>query len=59
MAFVLKSDRKQTKNKTVKFPLDLIMRIEEIIKDKDVSFSGFVIQACRYALQEMEDGKKD
>lgn len=54
MAFVLKSDRKETENKTVRFPLDLINRIEEAIIGKDVTFSGFVIQACEFALENME-----
>ena len=33
----------------------MIKRIEEAISDKDVSFSGFVIQACNYALDHMDE----
>ncbi len=55
MAFILRSDRKETENKTIRFPLDLIQQIEVAIVCKDVSFSGFVIQACRYALQNLEE----
>ncbi len=58
MAFILKSDRKETENKTVRFPLDLIHRIEDAITGKDVTFSGFVIQACEFALENMEKDKK-
>ena len=58
MAFILKSDRKETENKTVRFPLDLIQRIEKAIIGKDVTFSGFVIQACEFALENMENDKK-
>ena len=54
MSFQLKTDRKETENKTIRFPLELIKRIDDVIKDKDVSFSGFVIQACNYALQELD-----
>lgn len=54
MAFKIKSDRKETENKTIRFPLELIQRIEKAIVNKDVSFSGFVIQACEYALNNME-----
>ena len=54
MAFRIKSDRKETENKTIRFPLELIARIEKAIVNKDVSFSGFVIQACEYALSSME-----
>lgn len=58
MAFQLKSERKETETKTVRFPLALIERIEKAIVGKDVSFSGFVIQACEYALDNMEKDKK-
>lgn len=55
MAFQIKSDRKETENKTIRFPLELIEKIELAIKTKDVTFSGFVIQACEYALENLED----
>lgn len=58
MAFQLKSDKKETENKTIRFPLPLIEKINEVIKNQEVSFSGFVIQACEYALENMEN-KKD
>jgi exosome complex RNA-binding protein Csl4 len=54
MSIQIKSDRKETENKTVRFPVDLIARIEEIMREKDVSFSGFVIQACEYVVDELE-----
>ena len=62
MAFQLKSNKKETENKTIRFPLPLIERIDKAIENKDVTFSSFVIQACEYALEdleEMEDPKKD
>ena len=55
MAFKLNSDRKETENKTIRFPLPLIEEIEKFIEMKDCTFSGFVIQACRYALDNAED----
>lgn len=54
MAFQLRTDRKETENKTIRFPLSLIERIEDAIKGQDVTFSSFVIQACEYALSDME-----
>lgn len=57
MAFKIKSDRKETENKTIRFPLDLVKKIEAAIKNEDVSFSGFVIQACDYALNELDTTK--
>ncbi len=58
MAFQLRSDKKETETKSIRFPLSLIDRIEAAIVGKDVSFSGFVIQACEFALLNMEDDKK-
>lgn len=54
MAIQIKSDRRETENKTVRFPVDLIKRIDKIMAEKDVSFSGFVIQACEYVVDELE-----
>jgi len=58
MAFQLKSDKKETENKTIRFPLHLVERIEEAIINHDVTFSGFVIQACEYALNDMMETEK-
>ena len=55
--FQVKSDRKETENKTIRFPVPLVRRIEEAIIGKDTSFSGFVIQACEYALANMKSDK--
>lgn len=59
MAFQLKTGRKETENKTIRFPLPLIEEIEKAIQNKDVTFSHFVIQACEYALENMETTEKD
>ncbi len=59
MAFRIKSDRKETENKTIRFPVKVIEDIEKAIVGKDVSFSSFVIQACEYALKNMEDDEKN
>lgn len=59
MAFQLKSNRKETENKTILFPLPLILplieEIEKAIQNKDVTFSSFIIQACEYALRDMDE----
>lgn len=57
MAFQLKSNRKERENKTIRFPVPLIEEIEKTIQNKDVTFSSFVIQACEYALKDMENGR--
>jgi len=55
MTFRINTSKKETENKTIRFPLDLISRIEIAISRKDVSFSSFVIQACEYALANMDE----
>lgn len=55
MGFIIKPDRRESENKTIRFPLTLINEIENAIQGKDVTFSGFVLQACRYALDNLED----
>lgn len=55
MSFTIKSDRKETENKTIRFPVELVLDIEKAIQNKDVTFSSFVLQACRYALENMND----
>lgn len=53
MAFQLKPNRKETENKTIRFPLYLIEQIDKAIENQDVTFSSFVLQACEYALENM------
>lgn len=53
MAFQIRPDRKESETKSIRFPLELVERIETAIKGNDVTFSGFVIQACEYALDQM------
>ena len=54
MAFQLKENKNETENKTIRFPVPLIDRIENAIQNKDVTFSSFVLQACEYALEHMD-----
>ena len=57
MSIQIKSDRKETENKTIHFPVDMLARIDTIMAEYDVSFSGFVLQACEYVLDELEKEK--
>ncbi len=56
--FKIRDNKIETENKTIRFPLPLINKIEEEIKGKNISFSSFVIQACEYALENMEEKPK-
>lgn len=59
MSFQLKHDKIDTENKSIRFPVSLIDRIEDVIAKTNgqVSFTGFVIQACEYALDNMSSDK--
>ncbi len=54
MAFEIQSDKKETENKTIRFPIQLIKDIEKASQGKGTTFSGFVIQACTYALKHLK-----
>lgn len=54
MSFKIKNDKIETENKTIRFPVPLIEKIEEQIVGKNISFSKFVIQACEFALENLE-----
>lgn len=58
MTFQLKPNKKETENKTIRFPLPLIEKIDKAIENQEVTFSSFVIQACEYALENMETSEK-
>jgi hypothetical protein len=53
MVFQIRPNGKETENKTIRFPISLLERINNAIKNDNVSFSKFVIQACEYALDNM------
>ena len=57
--FQLKPDRKETENRTIRFPVELINSIEKVLVGKNATFSAFVIQACEYALANMEIEEKN
>lgn len=59
MAFQIKTNKKETENKTIRFPVPLINQIEQQISKKGITFSSFVIQACEYALNDLEQDDKE
>ncbi len=46
-----------TTNKCIRFPNDVIERVEDFIKGKDCTFSAFVVEAVRVALCNLEEEK--
>ena len=55
MSFKIQPSKKESENKTIRFPLPLIERINQALVGTDVSFSSFVIQACEFALSNLAD----
>lgn len=45
----------RTTNKTIRFPNDVIERVERAICRKDCNFSAFVIEAVRVALDDLDE----
>lgn len=48
-----------TTSKNIRFPNDLIQRIEAYLQGKNSSFSAFVIEAVRFTLDELDQQEKD
>ncbi len=44
-----------TTNKTIRFPNDVIEKVENAIRGKDCTFSAFAIAAVRSALEDIEE----
>lgn len=42
-------------NKSIRFPNDLIERVEDAIRGQDCNFSAFVVEAVRVALEDLQD----
>lgn len=44
-----------TTNKCIRFPNDVIENVEKAITGKDCTFSAFVVEAVRVALENIEE----
>ncbi len=47
-----------TTNKCIRFPNDVIEQVEDAIRGKDCTFTAFVIEAVRVALENLEEDKE-
>ena len=54
MKFVIKNNKVETLNKSVRFPVPLIKEIEEVMMVNDISFTRFVVEACQFVLMYMK-----
>lgn len=57
--FKIPMKSKQTTNKTIRFPEDLIEEIEKALVCKNCTFTAFVIAAVRYALANKESAAEE
>lgn len=46
-----------TTNKCIRFPNDLVEQVEKTIEGKNCTFSAFVIEAVRVALENLQEEK--
>lgn len=44
-----------TTQRSVRFPNDLIDEVEKAIKDKETTFSAFIVAATRHAIDELKE----
>lgn len=47
-----------TTNKSIRFPNDVIDKVEETIRGTDCTFSAFVVEAVRVALENLQEQKE-
>jgi len=48
-----------TTSKSIRFPNDIIEEVEEVIRGKDSTFSAFVVEATRWALESLKEQESD
>ena len=47
-----------TTNKSIRFPNDVLDKVEEAIRGTDCTFSAFVVEAVRVALENLQEQKE-
>ncbi|CCZ55907.1 putative uncharacterized protein [Clostridium sp. CAG:1219] len=48
-----------TTNKCIRFPNDIINEVEDSIKGKDCTFTAFVIEAVKVALENLKEEQQN
>ena len=48
-----------TSSKSIRFPIDIINGVEKAIEGKDCTFTAFVVEAVRVALNDLEEEYSD
>lgn len=47
-----------TTNKTIRFPNDIIENVENAIQGKNCTFTSFIVEAARVALENLNESEK-
>lgn len=55
MTLKIKEHKNEIENKTIRFPIELIDKIEKQLVSKNITFSSSVIQTCRYDFENIEE----
>ena len=48
-----------TESKSIRFPVDVIAEVEDAIRGKDCTFSAFVVEAVRVALESLREEEEE
>ena len=56
--FIVKNDATEQISKTIRIPNDILKQMESVAKKHKISLNNLIIQACRYAMSEYEEGGK-
>lgn len=48
-----------TVGKSIRFPVDIVQKVEEAIRGTDCTFSAFVVEAVRVALENLAEGEEE
>ena len=48
-----------TTNKSIRFPNDIVEKVEDAIRGKECTFSAFVVEAVRVALESLEEDSEN
>lgn len=59
MSFNLNVSKRESEPRSIRFTIDLANRINKYLEGTEASFSQFVIQACEYVMEEIENNEKD
>lgn len=49
----------RTETKSVRFPVDIIEQVETAIRGKDCTFTAFVVEAVRVALENLREEEEE